>query len=159
MASLSIVIPHIQHIHVGVRNFGMVCLFAIAIGGCAEKTSNHGHAISAVELEQIKIGESTRIDVLSTFGQPSFEGAFNSGKIYYVSQFMVEPPGGKKKTQSRELYVLTFDKNDVIQGFELLDQTISNNVLHLDEMTPTPGDNFGVIDQIFSNLKRRRNAE
>ena len=159
MTSLSMILPQFQRIRRGLGNVGMFCLLAIAIGGCAEKTSNHGHAITSAELEKIKIGQSTRIDILATFGQPSFEGAFNSGKIYYVSQFMVEPPGGKKKTQTRELYVLTFDDNDVIQGVDLLDQTVSNDVLHLDEQTPTPGDNFGVIDQIFSNLKHRRNSE
>jgi len=41
----------------------------------------------------------------------------------------------------------------------MFDEATGKLVLHLDEKTPTPGDNLGVIDQIFSNLKRRRAQE
>ena len=42
-------------------------------------------------------------------------------------------------------------------AIDLIDETSGKTVVYLDEKTPTPGDNFGAIDQVFSNLKRRRN--
>ena len=45
----------------------------------------------------------------------------------------------------------------VLNAIDLIDETSGRTVLYLDEKTPTPGDNFGALDQVFSNLKRRRN--
>jgi hypothetical protein len=32
-------------------------------------------------------------------------------------------------------------------------------IVHIDDKTPTPGDTFGVLEQVFSNLKRRQSEE
>jgi len=160
MTSVSINPKPIYHI---VKRHGVMSMIALAVliglGGCESRVFNHGHSIDEVELNAIKIGESTRIDLLSTLGKPSFEGAFRSDKIYYVSQFMIEPPAGRKATETRQLFAFTFNENDVVTAVDMFDEATGKLVLHLDEKTPTPGDNLGVIDQIFSNLKRRRAQE
>ncbi len=127
-----------------------------SLGGCASKTMMHGHSIDEVNLEKIQIGKSTRIDVLASFGKPSFNGAFDSGRIYYISQKMIEPAGGKKRTETRQIVAFTLDSGDIVTAVEIIDEKSARNVLHLDEKTYTPGDNFGVIEQIFSNLRRQR---
>ena len=71
---------------------GLLC-FGL-IGGCGERISEHGHIITQVELDTIKIGKSKKADVLERLGQPSFEGAFDSQKLYYVSQIMEAPVAG-----------------------------------------------------------------
>ena len=132
-------------------------LIIIILGGCESTNMTHGHSIDETNLEKIQIGESTRIDLLDSFGKPSFKGAFNSGKIYYVSQYMIEPAGGKKRTKTRQIIAFTLDANDIVTAINLIDETSGKSVLYLDEKTPTPGDNFGAMDQVFANLKRRRN--
>ena len=132
-------------------------LVFVGLSGCESKTMTHGHSIDEANLSEIRVGESTRIDLLASFGKPSFNGAFDSGKIYYVSQVMVEPAGGKKKTEKRQIVAFTLDADDIVTAIDLIDETSGRTVLYLDEKTPTPGDNFGAIDQVFSNLKRRRN--
>ena len=134
-------------------------LVFLGLGGCESKTMTHGHSIDEANLSEIRVGESTRIDLLASFGKPSFNGAFNSGKVYYVSQVMVEPAGGKKITETRQIVAFTLDANDIVTAIDLIDETSGRTVLYLDEKTPTPGDNFGAMDQVFSNLKRRRNDQ
>lgn len=129
----------------------------VSLAGCESKTMTHGHSIDEAMLDEIRIGQSTRIDLLASFGKPSFNGAFNSGKIYYVSQYMIEPAGGKKQTETRKIVAFTLNGDDIVTAIDLIDETSGRNVVYLDEKTPTPGDNFGAIDQVFSNLKRRRN--
>ena len=92
-------------------------------------------------------------------GRPSFEGAFDSRKIYYASQIMELPAGGIKKTKSRVIYAFSFDVNNKLQKIDLIDEKSGLNVAHIDSKTPTSGDTFGVIEQIFSNLKRRQATE
>ena len=132
-------------------------LITVGLTGCESTTMTHGHSIDETNLEKTQIGESTRIDLLDSFGKPSFKGAFNSGKIYYVSQSMIEPAGGKKRTEKRQIVAFTLDADDIVTAINFIDETSGKSVLYLDEKTPTPGDNFGAMDQVFANLKRRRN--
>lgn len=135
----------------------LLVLLAFGVTACGERISSHGHSVDEFELNSVEIGVTTRNDILLSWGKPSFDGAFDSGKIYYVSQNMRQPAGGRKVTTKREIFVLTFDDNDILQMLELRDQDTGLTIATLDAITPTPGDSFGVIEQIFSNV-RRRNA-
>jgi len=132
--------------------FGLFC-FGL-VGGCGERISEHGHTITQVELNTIKIGKSKKADVLGALGQPSFEGAFSGQKIYYVSQIMEAPVAGINTTRARTIYTFTFDNDDLLQSIDLTDKESGMVVTHIDEKTPTPGDTYGVLEQIFSNIRR-----
>ena len=136
---------------------GIFCLGFLA--GCGERISNHGHVIDQAEMDTIKIGQTNRADIIGMLGRPSFEGAFDSRKIYYASQIMELQVAGINKTKSRVIYAFSFDTNNIIQSVELIDEKRSHDVAHIDAKTPTPGDTFTAVEQIFLNLKRRRAAE
>ena len=131
---------------------GLLC-FGL-IGGCGERISEHGHTITQVELDTIKIGKSKRADVLGRLGQPSFEGAFDSQKLYYVSQIMEAPVAGITTTKARTIYTFTFDNDNLLQSIQVTDKESGKMVSHIDEKTPTPGSTYGVLDQVFSNIRR-----
>ena len=132
--------------------FGLFC-FGL-LGGCGERISEHGHTITQVELNTIEIGRSKKADVLDTLGQPSFEGAFNSQKLYYVSSIMEAPVAGIATTKARTIYTFTFNDADLLQSIDLTDKESGVVVAHIDEKTPTPGDTYGVLEQILSNVRR-----
>lgn len=134
-------------------------LFALlSLSACGERVSSHGHLIDAYDLEQIVIGETTKQDILFTLGKPSFEGAFGSGKIYYVSQNMVQPAGGRKQTTSRELFTFIFDETELLDDIIVTDETTGLEIATLKAKTPTPGAELSVINQIFANIRRRNTS-
>jgi len=141
----------------GALGIGIFCLGFLA--GCGERISEHGHIINQAEMDIIKIGQTNRADIVNMLGRPSFEGAFDSRKIYYASQIMEQPVAGINKTKSRVIYAFSFDTNNTLQEIDLIDEKSGLDVAHIDAKTPTPGDTFGVVEQIFSNLKRRQAAE
>ena len=49
-------------------------------------------------------------DIMAALGQPSFEGAFDSRKLYYVSQVMEAPVAGINTTKTRTIYAFNFDR-------------------------------------------------
>ena len=59
------------------------------------------------------------------------------------------------------IYYALFDTavNKWLIKNNLIDEKSSLNVAHIESKTPTPGDTFGVVEQIFSNLKRRQATE
>ena len=155
MTSVSSICKNITHQFrsaCGVLGFGLFC-FGI-LGGCGERISEHGHIINQVELDIIEIGRTKRTDILAALGRPSFEGAFDSQKLYYVSQVMEAPVAGINTTKTRTIYAFTFDQKGLLQSIDLTDEKSGLSVMRIDEKTPTPGDTYGVLEQIFSNIRR-----
>jgi outer membrane protein assembly factor BamE (lipoprotein component of BamABCDE complex) len=155
MTSVSLGFKYVMHQirqAINALSLGFFC-FGL-LGGCGERISEHGHAINQAELDTIQIGRTKRTDILEAFGRPSFEGAFDSQKLYYVSQVIEAPVAGIKTTKARTVYTFTFDNNNLLQSIGLSDKKSGINITHIDEKTPTPGDTLGVFDQLFSNIRR-----
>ena len=127
-----------------------------AVGACGDRVSSHGHLVNEDELKRINIGTTTRADILDILGQPSFKGAFNTQNLYYSSQVMLQPVASTKQTQKRIIYLFILDENDILQSIDLINKEDGLKIAHIDEKTPTPGDTFGILEQVFSNLKRRQ---
>ena len=160
MTSVSLTrIPIIRQIK---QSFDSLCIGIFCLGflaGCGERISEHGHVINQVEMDTIKIGQTNRADIIGMLGRPSFEGAFDSRKIYYESQIMELQVAGINKTKSRVIYAFSFDTKNNLQKIDLIDEKSGLNVVPTDSKTPTPGQTFTAVEQIFLNLKRRRAAE
>ena len=133
-----------------------VPLLALTLAACESRISSHGHTIDATELDQIVPGETRLVDLEDILGVPSFEGAFDSGRIYYVSEVLIEPPGGRKRASARTVIIISLDDDETVTNVEIRDENSGNTIAYLDEKTPTPGDNFGVADQLFSTLRRQQ---
>jgi outer membrane protein assembly factor BamE (lipoprotein component of BamABCDE complex) len=139
--------------------FFVASLGLAAVGGCGDRISSHGHIINENELKQINIGTTTRADILDMLGQPSFKGAFDTQKLYYSSQVMLQPVAGTKQTQKRIIYIFTLNDKNILQSIDLINKEDGLQIAHIDDKTPTPGDTFGILEQVFSNLKRRKVEE
>jgi outer membrane protein assembly factor BamE (lipoprotein component of BamABCDE complex) len=139
--------------------FFVASLGLAAVGGCGDRISSHGHIINENELKQINIGTTTRADILDMLGQPSFKGAFDTQKLYYSSQVMLQPVASTKQTQKRIIYIFTLDDKNILQSIDLMNKEDGLQIAHIDGKTPTPGDTFGILEQVFSNLKRRKVEE
>ena len=132
-----------------------VC-FVLALTGCEARTAIHGQTVDDAELNQIEPGVTTRAGVIEILGRPSFEGAFDSDKIYYLNDVMVEPAAGRKRMTKRTLIVFVFGTNNVVVDIEVRDETSGQVIANLEKKTVTPGDNFTLADQLFSTLRRRQ---
>lgn len=134
-------------------------VWLVCLTGCGDRVSDHGQFINESDLATISIGSSTRADIVQRLGKPSFEGAFDPNKLYYVSQHMVEPAGGNKTTKNRVIYLFTINNNSRLESIDLINEKNGLTIAHIDDKTPTPGNTYGVIEQIFSNLRRTRNQQ
>ena len=141
-----------------VLSFALFCLASLglaAMSGCGDRISSHGHVINESELKQITIGTTTKADILQLLGQPSFAGAFDIQKLYYSSQVMLQPVASVKQTQRRVIYIFTLNKNNVLEEIDLVNKDDGLTIAHIDDKTPTPGDTFGILEQVFKNVRRQ----
>ena len=126
----------------------------ILVSACEAITTTHGRLIEPSELEKLELGATTQAETIEILGPPSFEGAFNSGRLYYNNQKMAKRVGGETLTIERELMILIFGSNNRLQGIEIRDKTSDKKIVKLESKTPTPGATLSIVDQIFSNLRR-----
>ena len=145
--------------HLQYALFFVASLGLSALGACGDRISSHGHIINENELKQINIGTTTKADILDMLGQPSFDGAFDTQKLYYSSQVMRQPVASAKQTQQRIVYIFTLDGDNILESIDVINKEDGLQIVHIDDKTPTPGDTFGVLEQVFSNLKRRQSEE
>ena len=135
----------------------LVSLFIlmIVVSACEAITTTHGRLIEPTELDRLELGVTTQAETITILGPPSFEGAFNSGRLYYNNQKMEKSVGGETLTIERELIIFIFDDKNRLKGVEIRDKTSDRKIVKLEAKTPTPGDTVTIVDQIFSNLRRK----
>ena len=150
-------VSHTQYIRFVL--FFVASLGLTAVWGCGDRISSHGHIINENELKQIKVGTTTRADIVNMLGQPSFKGAFDTQKLYYSSQVMLQPVASTKQTHKRIVYIFTLNAQNILQSIDIKNKEDGFQIAHIDEKTPTPGDTFGILEQVFSNLKRGKVEE
>lgn len=121
--------------------------------GCSSTVLSHGNQLDPVSLAKIQPGKTRLIEVEALFGRPSVEGVFESGTVYYVTQIMEEKPASRKETLSRTIISFSYDDRGVVQSMDITDEKSGRNIYHLDAQTPTPGDNYGALEQIFRNVR------
>lgn len=127
----------------------------VLVSACEAITTTHGQLIEPAELNRLELGVTTQAETIAILGPPSFEGAFNSGRLYYNNQKMEKPVGGETLTIERELIIFIFDNRNRLQDIEIKDKTSDKKIVKLESKTPTPGDTVTIVDQIFSNLRRK----
>jgi outer membrane protein assembly factor BamE (lipoprotein component of BamABCDE complex) len=143
-----------MHIIFSKLKFAFLLTLFTVLSACEATITTHGRFIEAVELERLELGVTTQAETIAILGRPSFEGAFNSGRLYYNNQKMEEKVAGTTSTIERELIILIFDENKILQRLELRDKNSDEEIVKLEAKTPTPGDTLTIVDQIFSNLRR-----
>lgn len=136
------------------KTFFAVALAGTFLTGCESVVTQHGNILDPIELARIEPGKTRLIEVEALFGKPSATGAFDSGKTYYVSQIMEEKPGGKKLPLKRTVVAFTHNERGTITSIDIIDDSTGLTIFHRDEKTPTPGDTYGVLEQIFRNVSR-----
>ena len=130
-------------------------ILVILVTACEAKITTHGRLIEPVELEKLELGVTTQAETIAILGPPSFEGAFNSGRLYYNNKKMEKNVGGETLTIERELIVLIYDSNNRLEGVEMRDKNSDKEIVKLEAKTPTPGNTLTIVDQLFSNLRRK----
>ena len=148
------IMTNFQHLITGTIST-FVFLFLIS---CAAQETTHGNHIDAIDINKIQIGNTSRSELNIILGPPSFAGSFASNKLYYSNIKRQSPLGRQAVINSSDLYAFEFDENDILLDINKITK-LPSPVDYDSEKTAAPGVQFGILEQIFFNLKRRQNTE
>ena len=105
----------------------LIVSILVLITGCSPTYRNHGYVPSVTELNQLKVGKSSKENVKNLFGSPSSIGLVQDDRWFYlytrIKNFMYRSP----EIVERQLVVVTFKSNGLLENierFELQDQKV-----------------------------------
>lgn len=113
-----------------------------------------GHEVPEDRLTQIVPGVSTQDDVETLLGSPSASGTFDAGEWYYISGITRQRPGRNLGLLEQNVVVVRFDGAGTVQEVRRLGMEDGRDIQMVDRVTPSPGTERSVLQQLFGNIGR-----
>ena len=148
---------------------GLACATLIALGGCSWMPSMpslpgseifetprqvRGHLIEDEELRQIVVGVSSQQDVEALLGSPSATGTFDQSEWFYIGGITRQRPGRMQAGEDQRVVKITFDRSGTVREVKQLGLEDAQNVRVVERVTPSPGNERTLLQQLFGNIGR-----
>ena len=104
------------------------------------------------QLEKIKVGESSRQDIVKILGNPSTRGTFDSQVWYYISRQTEQWAFMPAKVVDQRVIAIYFNPRGQVQHLEHYRTEDGRKVDFVERETPTSGHELGFWEQMFGNL-------
>ncbi len=133
-------------------------LFSAAVAGllfaCTPKIDVRGNLPDPERLSEIVPGEVTRLEVQEILGTPSSVAVFDQETWLYVSQRTETLAFFEPEVKERSVVIVKFDEEGLVSKIETLTAEDGKKIQPVDRTTPTAGNEFGLIEQLFGNIGR-----
>ena len=127
---------------------------SVALAGCSARIDSRGNLPDPENLSQIKAGQSSREDVSQLLGSPSTVGNFTGETWYYISNRTETTAFFAPTVEERQVVMVRFDDQGKVADLKTLGLEDGKTVEIVDRVTPTSGNEFTFLQQIFGNLGR-----
>jgi outer membrane protein assembly factor BamE (lipoprotein component of BamABCDE complex) len=127
------------------------------LAGCQAVTTPRdvrGNRISDEQLAEIVPGVQTRSDVAALLGSPSVPAAFDDVTWYYVGGMTRQRIGQMQALDDQQVVAVRFNPNGTVANVERLTLQDATKVQPVARITPTPGTETSLMQQIFGNVGR-----
>tara|TARA_X000001036_G_scaffold117022_1_gene110392 strand:- start:10430 stop:10876 length:447 start_codon:yes stop_codon:yes gene_type:complete len=127
----------------------MLCLGTL--GACTPTISNRGNLLEPYQIEAIKVGQSTRSEVLRTLGSPTIKSTFDTLVWYYIGQETKKHGILDPEITDERIYRVVFNDEGVLENFELIDKE-RMHIPYVREKTPTHGNERTIAQEFLGNI-------
>ncbi len=93
-------------------------LGAFSLSACQPVLDYHGHVLRTSELSALKIGASTKDQVITALGKPSVVLPYDPNTVYYISQTVSNRSLLKPRSISAQGVALTFSDSGILSKIE-----------------------------------------
>ena len=128
----------------------------LAVMACAPVFRNHGYVPPETDLEQIKVGSTSRQEVADLIGRPTAEALLNDTGWYYVQSRFRHYGALPPKEIERQVVAVTFSDKDVVENVERFGLEDGKVVALSRRVTETNIKGVSFLRQLFSSFGRIR---
>lgn len=126
----------------------------ISLAGCAPDINVRGNAVKSENLEKIKPGTQDRRAVRELLGSPTNVATFSDETWYYITQKDHRIAFSKIQPITRQVIAISFDQRGRVQKVKKYTLADAREIDPVDRVTPTPGQEFSLLQQLIGNLGR-----
>lgn len=132
-------------------------LAAVAVTGCGEQITKHGHQFQQTDLQSIQPGMSQE-QVKATLGSPATSANIGTGSAYYyISSTMAQKAFFLPQEKDRQVVAVYFNQVGSVERvarYGLKDGKVFD---FISRETPAPGGkDEGILKQLFRNLGQKQ---
>ena len=133
---------------------GSIALVAMLVSGCEDlrQPASHGYLEATPMDESIKVGETTKAEVLKVYGSPSTVSAFPPETWYYISRYRETVAFLEPELKKQKVARIEFDAAGVVSKYELKSEKDAKDVEFVERTTPTEGRKLGMMEQLLGNI-------
>jgi outer membrane protein assembly factor BamE (lipoprotein component of BamABCDE complex) len=113
-----------------------------------------GHFVQAEDLTQITPGVSTRNDVQAALGSPTSTSTFDDSEWFYIGSITRQRPAQVQAVDDQQVVVIRFDQGGTVREVRRLGQEDARRVRVVERITPSPGNERSLMQQLFGNIGR-----
>ncbi|MFP4098456.1 MAG: outer membrane protein assembly factor BamE [Alphaproteobacteria bacterium] len=128
------------------------------LSGCTPVVSQHGNLVEDYRIEDVKVGESSRSDVLRVLGSPTTQSTFNPDIWYYIGQETEKYGILDQEVTEERIIVVTFDEQGLVREIRPVSGE-RQDIPYARSKTPTHGNSMTVMQQLLGNLGRFNTSE
>jgi len=131
--------------------FYLLALFNIS--ACTAVTAERGSFLQDYQVEEVKVGESSRSDVLRLIGSPTTQSTFDNDIWYYIGQKTEKRGILDSKVVDERIIVVSFNDEGIVESIkEAAGDRV--DIPYSRTKTPTHGNELTLTQQLLGNMGR-----
>jgi len=132
----------------------VILIAALAAASCSPRVDTRGHVGTANWKDSVRVGATTRDDILANFGSPSAQSSFGEETWYYISARKETTAFFAPETVDQQVVRIAFDASGTVSQLEVFDQSASQEFDLATRVTPTEGHTMNALEQMLGNIGR-----
>lgn len=123
-------------------------------GACEPPVKVRGHLPDPEIMAKIEPGEHGQSDVVEMLGSPSTASSFGQTTWYYIGSKEEQIAFFRPEVLKRNVFAVTFTEGDTVKNTRLYTQADGRPIDPVDRITPAPGRDLTLLQQLLGNLGR-----
>lgn len=136
------------------RTLCALALTALPLAACTPTIANRGTLIENDKLAEVKVGESSREDVINLIGSPTQVATFDENTWYYFGRTTSQVAFFNPEVIKQEAVEIHFSEDGKVSELKKLDPADAQEISPISRRTPTYGHVTTFWEQLFGNLGR-----
>jgi len=132
----------------------------VTLSACSvSRVYTRGNLPDPERVSELVPGETTRDDILASLGSPSSVNTFGNETWYYISEIVEIVAFLSPKVLERKILIVEFNPKSQMTQVVTLGLEAGRELIHVERITPTFGQELTVLDQIIGNFNRFRTGK
>lgn len=137
--------------------FAMVALAAVMLGSlsaCVKNKQVVGYTFDPLKVKDLRPGVTSKDDTIVLLGSPSSLSNYGDETWYYINFETERAAFFSPEVVDQKILAITFDTNNIITDLGTYTEKDQQPVIFSEEVTPTHGNSFTVLQQLLGNVGR-----